>query len=63
MIGNFEIGGRMLLLPITGTGPCNITLDNLDVKAVLQGIYVEHHEKTYMYLQSFKAKVRLINFA
>jgi hypothetical protein len=26
LIGDYEISGRVLILPITGTGPINITL-------------------------------------
>ncbi|KAL1502074.1 hypothetical protein ABEB36_007273 [Hypothenemus hampei] len=50
----YTMRGRVLLLPIVGEGPCNITLINMKINHFLSFDYVERKGKTYMKSVDFR---------
>jgi len=55
--GEYEMKGRILLLPIVGKGPCNVTLYNMKIHHVLKFDYVERKGKTYMRAVDFTTQM------
>jgi len=59
LIAKYKIDGRVLILPITGNGPSNLTLDNVDVKIKFAPIVSERNGKTYLQVNMNKVKLTL----
>uniref|UniRef100_A0A336LYW4 CSON008370 protein n=1 Tax=Culicoides sonorensis TaxID=179676 RepID=A0A336LYW4_CULSO len=55
LIGDYSINGKILLLPITGSGKCNLTAENVDVKVQLNGNLIQHNGKDYLFLQKISS--------
>nr|AEY81370.1 take out [Bactrocera dorsalis] len=58
LIGDYKIQGRILILPISGSGKNNITM--IDAELILQweGVPVEKDGETYMKTDKFRAIVK-----
>jgi len=54
MIGDYEMSGRILLLPITGNGKANITLINTKIEHRLIGEPFEKDGVKYMRLKEYR---------
>ncbi|EDW83384.2 uncharacterized protein Dwil_GK22344 [Drosophila willistoni] len=54
MIGDYEMSGRILLLPITGTGKANITLVNTKIEHRLIGEPYEKDGVKFMRLKEYR---------
>ncbi|XP_071455301.1 protein takeout-like [Hetaerina americana] len=55
--GKYDMSGRLLLLPITGSGNSNITLSNLTAEWTLTGKPLVQDGLTYMDQQQFRVRV------
>ncbi|CAG9767765.1 unnamed protein product [Ceutorhynchus assimilis] len=51
---DYTMKGQVLLLPIVGNGPCNVTLVNMRIKHKMNFEYIEKKGKTYMKALDFK---------
>lgn len=54
MLGDYEMSGRILLLPITGNGRANITLVNTAIEHRLIGEPFEKNGVKYMRLKDYR---------
>lgn len=61
-VGSYLVEGKVLLLPITGNGPFNLTTYNLNIKIRLEGDFVDHNNKKYIVLKQFKTDVTMDKF-
>lgn len=61
-IGSYLVEGKILLLPITGNGPFNLTAYGLNLRIHLYGDFVDHKNKTYIVLKDFKADITMDKF-
>ncbi|ENN70878.1 hypothetical protein HUJ04_003490 [Dendroctonus ponderosae] len=52
--GDYTMKGRILLLPIVGDGPCNVTLLNMKITHFMSFDYIERRGKTYMKVTDFR---------
>lgn len=52
--GDYTMKGRVLLLPIVGDGPCNVTLVNMKINHVLKMEKVQRKGKTYLRAIDYK---------
>ncbi|XP_044764566.1 circadian clock-controlled protein daywake-like [Coccinella septempunctata] len=50
---DYSMNGRILLLPIQGNGPCNVTLINTHINHTLQGEKVQKKGKEYIRIVSY----------
>lgn len=57
LVGNYEMNGKFLLLPITGRGPCNVTLVKPTFTASFNGEPKLIDGKTFMKIKNFKLKI------
>jgi len=57
MIGDYEMSGRILLLPITGSGKANITLLNTKIEHRLIGEPFERDGVKYMRLKEYRVEL------
>ncbi|XP_063696581.1 protein takeout-like [Culicoides brevitarsis] len=51
LIGEYTVNGKVLLLPITGAGKCNITGEIMKLTVNLQGNFVQHNGKDYLFIK------------
>ncbi|XP_036343134.1 protein takeout-like isoform X2 [Rhagoletis pomonella] len=58
LIGDYKIQGRVLILPISGSGKNNITMLNADFVLQWVGVPVEKDGATYMKTDKFRAIVK-----
>lgn len=56
LIADYNMDGRILLLPIVGHGKCNITISGLVTKHELIGMPVMKKNDMYMELKEYKIK-------
>ncbi|XP_060533011.1 protein takeout-like [Cylas formicarius] len=56
--GDYDVNGRVLLLPIVGHGPCNVTLLNMDIDHTLTLETFEKKGKSYLRVKDFKVVMR-----
>lgn len=61
-IGDYLVEGSVLVLPITGKGPFNLTAFGLNLKIRLNGDFVDYHNKTYIVLKNFKSDITMDRF-
>lgn len=61
-IGDYVVDGKILVLPITGKGPFNLTAYGLNLRIHLNGDFVEHRNKTYIVLKNFQADLNMDKF-
>ncbi|XP_073822714.1 protein takeout-like [Musca autumnalis] len=54
LAGNYKVNGRILVLPITGTGTNSIKLKNVAVKMQFAGVPMEKDGKVFMNLDKFR---------
>lgn len=59
LVGNYEMNGKFLVLPITGKGPCNITLVNPTFTASFKGEPDIIDGKTFLKIKDFKLKMEV----
>ncbi|KAK3908173.1 Protein takeout [Frankliniella fusca] len=52
--GHYKIDGKVLVLPITGEGPCELFLDDIDATVNLIGKELVKDGVTYMEVENFK---------
>lgn len=57
LVGNYRIGGRILILPINGQGKSNMTLSNCKLIAGFKGTSVVKNGETYLKLSDMKLKI------
>ncbi|XP_054087752.1 protein takeout-like [Zeugodacus cucurbitae] len=57
LVGDYSIKGRVLVLPITGTGASNITMLNSKIRIQFVGAPVEKSEGVYMSVKSARLSV------
>ncbi|KAM7362285.1 protein takeout-like [Cochliomyia hominivorax] len=53
LVGDYQVNGKILVLPITGTGKSNITMVNVDLIVKFTGTPLEKDGKTYMKIDKF----------
>ncbi|XP_050316008.1 protein takeout-like [Anthonomus grandis grandis] len=51
---DYNMKGRVLLLPIVGEGRCNVTLFNMKIHHIMSFDYIEKKGKTYIKVTDFK---------
>lgn len=51
---DYNMKGRVLLLPIVGDGPCNVTLVNMKINHVMKFETIQRKGKSYMRATDFK---------
>lgn len=54
--GNYKINGKVLILPITGTGKCNLKLDNITAFIGVYGKEVIRNKKSFMEVEDLQFK-------
>uniref|UniRef100_T1P8S4 Hemolymph juvenile hormone binding protein (JHBP) n=1 Tax=Musca domestica TaxID=7370 RepID=T1P8S4_MUSDO len=54
LAGNYKVDGRILVLPISGSGTNSIKLSNVLVKMQFAGVPMEKDGKTYMKVEKFR---------
>ncbi|XP_061390856.1 protein takeout-like [Musca vetustissima] len=54
LAGNYKVDGRILVLPITGTGTNSIKLINVTLKMQFVGVPMEKDGKTYLKVEKFR---------
>uniref|UniRef100_A0A8D8YMH6 Protein takeout n=1 Tax=Cacopsylla melanoneura TaxID=428564 RepID=A0A8D8YMH6_9HEMI len=54
ILGQYDISGKVLILPITGTGDANVTITNLKITYKYDWVYVTRKGKQYMNITSSK---------
>ncbi|CAH0387367.1 unnamed protein product [Bemisia tabaci] len=59
IVGQYSADGKVLVLPINGKGPCNITLYDPEVEVFLKGKGHSKGDKKYMQLT--KAQFKILN--
>ncbi|RZB40295.1 uncharacterized protein BDFB_013164 [Asbolus verrucosus] len=55
---DYDMKGRVLLLPIYGQGPCNVTLVNTKINHTLHGELFDRKGKTYMKFVNYTVTLR-----
>ncbi|CAH0550088.1 unnamed protein product [Brassicogethes aeneus] len=58
-IGKYEIDGKILVLPITGDGNCNITFSGGDFTYDMNWKLVEKNNKQYAQIETYKLDMKL----
>jgi len=59
LVGNYKMAGNILILPVTGNGPCNISLEGLRTGATFIGEPMSRNGKEYLKIKNFKISVDL----
>lgn len=59
LVGNYEMNGKFLVLPITGKGPCNITLVKPTFTASFKAEPNVIDGKTFLKIKDFKLKMEV----
>lgn len=57
LVGNYEMNGQFLVLPVTGKGPCNITLVEPTFTASFEGEPSVKDGKVYLKIKKFNMKM------
>ncbi|XP_014290335.1 protein takeout [Halyomorpha halys] len=55
--GDYSIEGKVLVLPISGTGKCSIVVKGVDIVATLKFSEVEKGGKNYFHVDSFETDI------
>ncbi|XP_014241740.1 protein takeout [Cimex lectularius] len=57
LLGDYTISGKVLVLPITGAGKCNLTFDNFVAKLAAKGREVVKGNQKYMQVDKFTVAI------
>lgn len=58
LIGDYTMNGQILVLPIQGSGRCNITMLDVTAFVDMKGSYVEKEGEKYIHIDGFKIKIK-----
>lgn len=59
LAGKYEINGQILILPITGTGDCELTFQDFQIKISFNSEAIERNGKKFILIENSKANIQI----